>query len=167
MIRLSKLYPTILRQTTLQMIRYSSLIVTFRPSHCCFLFLFSYRQWIIFAVYRASHIYWLLKNCSGSHQCNSYICIAQEPWGTCSPEIEFTWWNELQCFLHHFSLQVVYAILHRQEVFEPFKNHPRFNELLENIYTVRVLFIIHEFAWVLHAKVQVLIIRFRPSSMIV
>lgn len=32
--------------------------------------------------------------------------------------------------------QVVYAILHRQEVFQPFKNHPRFNELLENIYTV-------------------------------
>ena len=30
----------------------------------------------------------------------------------------------------------MYAILHRQEVFEPFKNHPRFNELLENIYTV-------------------------------
>jgi len=28
--------------------------------------------------------------------------------------------------------------LHRQEVFEPFKNHPRFNELLENIYTVCV-----------------------------
>jgi hypothetical protein len=44
-----------------------------------------------------------------------------------------------------FSLQVVYAILHRQEVFEPFKNHPRFNELLENIYTVCVLFIFHEF----------------------
>jgi hypothetical protein len=39
----------------------------------------------------------------------------------------------------------VYAILHRQEVFEPFKNHPRFNELLENIYTVCVLFIFHEF----------------------
>lgn len=32
--------------------------------------------------------------------------------------------------------EVVYAILHRQEVFQPFKNHPRFNELLENIYTV-------------------------------
>ncbi|KAF8369494.1 hypothetical protein HHK36_032488 [Tetracentron sinense] len=32
--------------------------------------------------------------------------------------------------------EVVYAIMHRQEVFEPFKNHPRFNELLENIYTV-------------------------------
>ncbi|ONM37476.1 dyggve-melchior-clausen syndrome protein [Zea mays] len=32
--------------------------------------------------------------------------------------------------------EVVYAVLHRQEVFEPFKNHPRFNELLENIYTV-------------------------------
>ncbi|EPS63352.1 hypothetical protein M569_11433, partial [Genlisea aurea] len=31
---------------------------------------------------------------------------------------------------------VVYAIMHRQEVFLPFKNHPRFNELLENIYTV-------------------------------
>jgi len=34
--------------------------------------------------------------------------------------------------------EVVYAVLHRQELFEPFKNHPRFNELLENIYTVCV-----------------------------
>ncbi|XP_077247325.1 uncharacterized protein LOC143887097 [Tasmannia lanceolata] len=32
--------------------------------------------------------------------------------------------------------EVVYAIMHRQEVLQPFKNHPRFNELLENIYTV-------------------------------
>ncbi|KAH9764815.1 Dymeclin [Citrus sinensis] len=32
--------------------------------------------------------------------------------------------------------EVVYAILHREEVFQPFKSHPRFNELLENIYTV-------------------------------
>ncbi|KAM6545507.1 hypothetical protein CsatB_026243 [Cannabis sativa] len=32
--------------------------------------------------------------------------------------------------------EVVYAIMHRQEVFQPFKTHPRFNELLENIYTV-------------------------------
>lgn len=32
--------------------------------------------------------------------------------------------------------EVVYAIMHRQEVFLPFKSHPRFNELLENIYTV-------------------------------
>ncbi|XP_021291111.1 dymeclin isoform X1 [Herrania umbratica] len=32
--------------------------------------------------------------------------------------------------------QVVYAIMHRQEVFHPFKNHPRFTELLENIYNV-------------------------------
>lgn len=32
--------------------------------------------------------------------------------------------------------EVVYAIMHRQEVFQPFKNHPRFNELLENIFTV-------------------------------
>ncbi|KAG8370268.1 hypothetical protein BUALT_Bualt14G0099200 [Buddleja alternifolia] len=32
--------------------------------------------------------------------------------------------------------EVVYAIMHRQEVFLPFKTHPRFNELLENIYTV-------------------------------
>ncbi|GLT61548.1 hypothetical protein SLA2020_342470 [Shorea laevis] len=32
--------------------------------------------------------------------------------------------------------EVIYAIMHRQEVFQPFKNHPRFNELLENIYTV-------------------------------
>ncbi|KAF3774546.1 Dymeclin [Nymphaea thermarum] len=32
--------------------------------------------------------------------------------------------------------EIVYAIMHRQEVFQPFKNHPRFSELLENIYTV-------------------------------
>lgn len=32
--------------------------------------------------------------------------------------------------------EVVYAIMHRQEVFQPFKNHPRYTELLENIYTV-------------------------------
>ena len=36
-------------------------------------------------------------------------------------------------------LQVVYAIMHRQEVFQPFRNHPRFNELLENIFTVCAL----------------------------
>ncbi|KAK8709638.1 hypothetical protein V6N13_060651 [Hibiscus sabdariffa] len=32
--------------------------------------------------------------------------------------------------------EVVYAIMHRQEVFQPFRNHPRFAELLENIYNV-------------------------------
>ncbi|XP_047981954.1 dymeclin-like [Salvia hispanica] len=32
--------------------------------------------------------------------------------------------------------EVVYAIMHRQEVFLPFKTHPRFNELLENVYNV-------------------------------
>ncbi|XP_022748791.1 dymeclin-like, partial [Durio zibethinus] len=32
--------------------------------------------------------------------------------------------------------EVVYAIMHRQEVFQPFKSHPRFTELLENIYNV-------------------------------
>ncbi|ERN01512.1 dymeclin [Amborella trichopoda] len=32
--------------------------------------------------------------------------------------------------------EVVYAIMHRQEVFEPFKQHPRFYELLDNIYSV-------------------------------
>ncbi|KAH6768498.1 dyggve-melchior-clausen syndrome protein [Perilla frutescens var. frutescens] len=32
--------------------------------------------------------------------------------------------------------EVVYAIMHRQEVLLPFKNHPRFSELLDNIYTV-------------------------------
>nr|GMD80819.1 dymeclin isoform X2 [Ipomoea batatas] len=32
--------------------------------------------------------------------------------------------------------EVVYAILHRQEVFHPFKSHPRFNELLDNLFTV-------------------------------
>lgn len=37
--------------------------------------------------------------------------------------------------------QVVYAIMHRQEVFQPFRSHPRFNELLENIYTVCMFFL--------------------------
>ncbi|RDX91337.1 Dymeclin, partial [Mucuna pruriens] len=32
--------------------------------------------------------------------------------------------------------EVVYAIMHKQIVFQPFKNHPRFHELVENIYTV-------------------------------
>ncbi|KEH43790.1 putative dymeclin [Medicago truncatula] len=32
--------------------------------------------------------------------------------------------------------EVVYAVMHRQEVFQPYKSHPRFHELLENIYTV-------------------------------
>ena len=36
--------------------------------------------------------------------------------------------------------QVVYALLHRQEVFEPFKEHPRFRELLENIHAVLAYF---------------------------
>ncbi|XP_057785652.1 uncharacterized protein LOC131003189 [Salvia miltiorrhiza] len=34
--------------------------------------------------------------------------------------------------------EVVYAIMHRQEVLLPFRNHPRFSELLENIFTVRI-----------------------------
>lgn len=32
--------------------------------------------------------------------------------------------------------EVVYALLHRQELFVPFRHHPRFYELLENIFTV-------------------------------
>lgn len=32
--------------------------------------------------------------------------------------------------------EVVYAIMHRQEVFHPFRSHPRFTELLENIFIV-------------------------------
>lgn len=32
--------------------------------------------------------------------------------------------------------EVVYALLHRQEIFTPFRHHPRFYELLENIFTV-------------------------------
>ncbi|KAG4395031.1 hypothetical protein GLYMA_20G150500v4 [Glycine max] len=38
--------------------------------------------------------------------------------------------------------EVVYAIMHRQEVFQPFKNHPRFNELIDNIYTVCVIYVL-------------------------
>ncbi|KAF5949795.1 hypothetical protein HYC85_011788 [Camellia sinensis] len=45
----------------------------------------------------------------------------------------------LLSYCGYFSLyaleQVVYAIMHGQEVFQPFRNHPRFNELLENIFT--------------------------------
>lgn len=37
--------------------------------------------------------------------------------------------------------QVVYAIMHRQEVFQPFRNHPHFNELLENIFNVCVFYL--------------------------
>eukprot|EP00250_Pteridium_aquilinum_P013996 c21711_g1_i1 orf=215-2221(+) len=36
--------------------------------------------------------------------------------------------------------EVVYALLHRQELFEPFKDHPYFKELVENIYTVLTYF---------------------------
>uniref|UniRef100_M4DFM1 Dymeclin n=1 Tax=Brassica campestris TaxID=3711 RepID=M4DFM1_BRACM len=32
--------------------------------------------------------------------------------------------------------EIVYAVMHRQEVFQPFKNHQRFHELVENIYTM-------------------------------
>lgn len=32
--------------------------------------------------------------------------------------------------------EVVYALLHQQELFKPFRDHPQFHELLENIYTV-------------------------------
>lgn len=39
--------------------------------------------------------------------------------------------------------EVVYAIMHRQEVLLPFKNHPHFCELLENIYTVLNFFNSH------------------------
>lgn len=38
--------------------------------------------------------------------------------------------------------QVVYEIMHKQEVFQPFKNHPRFDELVENIYTVCFMYFI-------------------------
>eukprot|EP00246_Nothoceros_aenigmaticus_P008136 TRINITY_DN22636_c0_g1_i1.p1 TRINITY_DN22636_c0_g1~~TRINITY_DN22636_c0_g1_i1.p1 ORF type:complete len:391 (+),score=61.60 TRINITY_DN22636_c0_g1_i1:329-1501(+) len=36
--------------------------------------------------------------------------------------------------------EVVYALLHRQELFQPFRGHPRFFELMENIYTVLEFF---------------------------
>uniref|UniRef100_A0A2P2MPV0 Dymeclin n=1 Tax=Rhizophora mucronata TaxID=61149 RepID=A0A2P2MPV0_RHIMU len=32
--------------------------------------------------------------------------------------------------------EVIYAIMHRQDVFQPLKYHPRFNELIENIFIV-------------------------------
>lgn len=36
--------------------------------------------------------------------------------------------------------EVVYALLHRQELFQPFRDHLRFNELIENIFTVLSFF---------------------------
>ena len=36
--------------------------------------------------------------------------------------------------------EVVYALLHRQELFEPFAAHPRFAELVENIKSVLAYF---------------------------
>ena len=36
--------------------------------------------------------------------------------------------------------EVVYALLHRQEPFEPFAQHPRFSELVENIQNVLAYF---------------------------
>ncbi|XVF63046.1 hypothetical protein PTKIN_Ptkin09bG0057200 [Pterospermum kingtungense] len=44
--------------------------------------------------------------------------------------------NEILTYALPRNPEVVYAIMHRQEVFQPFKNHPRFTELLENIYNV-------------------------------
>ena len=32
--------------------------------------------------------------------------------------------------------EVIYALLHRQELFAPFRSHPKFAELLDNIYVV-------------------------------
>ncbi|KAJ4967966.1 hypothetical protein NE237_014667 [Protea cynaroides] len=63
--------------------------------------------------------------------------------------------------------EVVYAIMHCQEVFLPFKNHPRFNELLENIYTVLDFFNSRmdaqrmDGAWSVEKVLQVIIINCR------
>lgn len=50
--------------------------------------------------------------------------------------ILFLWLCQIPVLILDCYFQVVYAIMHKQEVFLPFKNHPRFNELLENIYSV-------------------------------
>ncbi|RZB88924.1 Dymeclin isoform B [Glycine soja] len=63
--------------------------------------------------------------------------------------------------------EVVYAIMHRQEVFQPFKNHPRFNELIDNIYTVLDFFNSRMDAqredgdWSVHEVLQVIIVNCR------
>ncbi|ESW15309.1 hypothetical protein PHAVU_007G061900 [Phaseolus vulgaris] len=63
--------------------------------------------------------------------------------------------------------EVVYAIMHRQEVFQPFKNHPRFNELIDNIYTVLDFFNSHMDAqrengdWSVNEVLQVIIVNCR------
>ncbi|CAK7327129.1 unnamed protein product [Dovyalis caffra] len=63
--------------------------------------------------------------------------------------------------------EVVYAIMHRQEVFEPFKNHPRFNELIENIYMVldffnsRIDSQTHDGEWSVEKVLQLIIMNCR------
>lgn len=63
--------------------------------------------------------------------------------------------------------EVVYAIMHRQEVFQPFKSHPRFNELIENIFTVLDFFNTRidaqkkEGEWSVEKVLQVIIINCR------
>ncbi|KAI4342710.1 hypothetical protein MLD38_027301 [Melastoma candidum] len=44
--------------------------------------------------------------------------------------------NEILTYALPRNPEVIYAMMHRQEIFQPFKHHPRFSELLENIYTV-------------------------------
>lgn len=42
--------------------------------------------------------------------------------------------------LHH-NPQLVYALIHKKEMFIQFKSHPRFGDLIENIDIVRIIFL--------------------------
>mmetsp|Transcript_6392 Transcript_6392/g.22497 ORF Transcript_6392/g.22497 Transcript_6392/m.22497 type:complete len:708 (-) Transcript_6392:16-2139(-) len=44
--------------------------------------------------------------------------------------------NSVLAYALHKNPEVVYALLHRQELFTPFQSHPRFSELLDNIQAV-------------------------------
>lgn len=81
MTRLSKLCLIKWKQTSFQMIRYSTVILLHNSTIIFFSSLHICKQWCTFAVNGASHIHWFLKNRSGNHQCNPYVCITQKSWG--------------------------------------------------------------------------------------
>lgn len=100
------------------------------------------------AVSGTAYIYWLPETCAGDTKCNPILWFATKSWGmqnALTSEFLISWMHHILTFCDNF--QVVYAIMHRQEVLLPFKNHPRFSELLENIYTVCVQLKIYQFCW--------------------
>lgn len=106
----------------------------------------SHRMDFVVAVSGAAYIHWLPKDCFGNTECNPNLCTPSKSWGItilfmfylCSVLLYIcnsTSPDSIILVAFH-TWQVVYAILHRQEVFHPFKSHPRFNELLDNLFTV-------------------------------